>query len=358
MFKSPSLLIMLIYIVLIFPLSSYSIEKKYDVVAIGNAMVDLIDNVTEDELKEIMPAGFNKNDSNKIDEKTADKIQAKMRDITIISGGSEANIVAGVGSLGGKAAFNAIAADDELGKLFKQGLEKENVKFLSLLAEDKSLRTARCFTFITPDKDRTFAVSDSISNKINDWYIDYEAIKESKIFYTDASNLSHGGAQSKVTHKAIYIAKKNGTLVAFSLNNNRYVETYRDEIIATLPKVDIFLSSEKEAKNLFKVKDVDEALNLYLKYVKVAVITRGRKGAVIATKDSRFTVESVADNSKIVDLNGAGDGFAAGFLYGYTHNYSLKDAAMLGSKTAAEIIYQVGARPQVNLKDKIIFSKL
>lgn len=355
MFKLKNILIKIIYIFLFLPFISYSVEKKYDVVAIGKAMVDLIENVSEEELKQIMPAGFNKSDSNRIDEKTADEIQAKMHDITVISGGSEANIVADIGSLGGNAAFNAIAADDELGNLFKKGLEKENVKFLSPFTQDKSARTARCFTFITPDKDRTFAVSASITSEISDWYIDYEAIKESKVFYTDASNLSHGGAQSKVTNKAMDVAIANGTIIAFSLNNNHYVEKYRDEIISLLPKVSIFISSEKEAKNLFKVSNIDEALNRYLKYVKVAVITQGKKGAVIATKDSKFTVKSVADDRKIIDLNGAGDGFTAGFLYGYTHNYTLKDAATLGSKTAAEIIYQVGARPQENLKDKILF---
>ncbi len=347
-------LLIIAFTIYLIPSLSFSLEKKYDLVATGKAMVDLIQYVSDDELNQIMPVGFKKADSTRINEATADEIEKKMQDIIFIPGGSEANVAADFGSLGGTAAFNAIMADDKLGKLFKRSLEKEHVEFLSLFTEDQSLHTARCFTFITSDRERTFAVAAEITSEINDWFINYNAIKNSKVFYTDASNLNHGGNQSKVTVKSIDIAKANNVSVAFGLNNNHYVETYRDEIISLLPKVDIFFGSEKEAKNLFKVKTVDKAIDQYLKYVKIAVITLGKKGAVIATKDQKIYVASAVDDKKIVDLNGAGDGFTAGFLYGYTHGYDLEKSGKLASQTAAEIIYQIGARPKNNLKQALL----
>ena len=346
--------LLILFSIISLPSLSFSETKKYDVVAIGKAMVDIIQYTSEEELKQIMPAGFHKADSNKITDKQADQINAKMHDIIIISGGSEANVIANIASLGGKTAFNAISADDKFGAIFKESLEKEGVHYSSPFSKDPSKRTARCFTFITPDKDRTFAVSADIAKDIDDRYIDYNTIKESKLFYTDASNLSHGANQSKVTIKALETANQNNTITAFNLNNNRYVESYGEEIISLLPKIDIIVGSEKEALNLFKVNNIDEALAKYLEHAKIAIITQGKEGAVIATKNEIIHIPSAADQNKIVDLNGAGDAFIGGFLYGYTHGYSLKDAGHLGAKTSAQIISQTGARPTKNLKKAIL----
>ena len=334
---------------------SFATVKKYDVTAIGSAMVDLIQYTSEEELQKLMPEGFKKADSTKIDEETANKIQSKMHNMIIIPGGSEANIIANIGSLGGKAAFNAIAAEDELGILFKKSLLKENVDFLSPFTKDKSLRTARCFTFITPDKDRTFAVSDSIVKSTDDNFINYDAIQNSKIFFTDSSNLSKQGNQNRITKKAINLAKKSHTEVAFNLSNNYYIETYRNEIMELLPSIDIIFGSYREAANLFRTDNLDSTITKYLQYVKIAVITLGKEGAVIATKEKRIHIPSeITDPKKIIDLNGAGDGFTAGFLYGYTHDYDLYKSGILASKTAAEIILQTGARPTKNLKQAVL----
>jgi sugar/nucleoside kinase (ribokinase family) len=180
----------------------------------------------------------------------------------------------------------------------------------------------------------------------------YNSIKEARVFYTDASNLSHDGAY-EVTLKADDIAKSNATNVAFNLNNYHYVETYKDEIIKLLPKVDIIIGSEKEAKNLFKAENVDAAITQYLKTAKIVIITQGKHGAIIASKDVRLHLPTAALEEKIVDLNGAGDGFISGFLYGYTHGYNLKESGELGAKVAAQIIYQKGARPRSSLRQLI-----
>ena len=330
--------------------NSSEANKKYDVVAIGKAMVDIISYVSDEELAYIMPKDFKRSDTNKVNDIVANQIFEKMKDVIVIPGGSEANVVVNVASLGGKTAFNAIIADDNLGSLFRESLAAENVDYLSAIDKVTTKQTARCFTFITVDKDRTFAVSAAISDDINDGFIDYDAIKNSKVFYTDASNLDHDGVKSKVTTKAIDLAKSSSTSTVLNLNNNYYVETYRDEIISLLPKIDIIVGSEKEAKNLFKIDDLDEVITEYLKYSKIVIITEGRRGATIATKDIRLHVPTMVKQEDIVDLNGAGDGFIAGFLYGYTHDYSLKKSGELAAQTSAEIIYQVGARPKYSLR--------
>jgi sugar/nucleoside kinase (ribokinase family) len=336
-----------------FSFASSDVNKKYDVVAIGKAMVDVIQYVSDEELIEIAPKGVRKTDSNRINDLIADNLYLKMKNPIIIPGGSEANVVVNIASLGGRSAFNAIAADDEFGILFKNSLIHEKVSYLSaLVPQDKDMRTARCFTFITPDKERTFIVSADISKKINDDFVNYDSIKNSKVFYTDASNLTGEGAE-EVTLKAINIAKENGTKVAFNLNNNYYVENHREQIIELLPKIDIFMGSEKEAMSLFKSKSIDQAVDEYLKKVKIVVITLGKRGAIIATSQSRLHIP-VVEIAEIKDLNGAGDGFVAGFLYGYTHRFSLKKSGEIAAKTAAQIISQIGARPRKKLRSQIL----
>lgn len=353
----------LLFVIISFFLSSIAfsssrdiyMNKKYDVISIGKAMVDIIEYVSEEELISRMPKDFRKSDSNKIDKKTADNIFNSMKNRIIIPGGSEANIIVNIASLGGKTAFNSILVEDELGKLFRESLIKEKVDYLSPYAVNSLQSTARCFTFITPDKDRTFAVSADIIREINDNFIDYNAIENSKVFYTDASNLNHDGVQSEITIKALNIAKNNNTITAFNLNNNYYIENYREEIISLLPQIDIIMGGEKEAKNLFQLNGLDEVINKYLDHAKIVVITQGKAGAIIATKDSRIHVPIIKVKEEyIIDLNGAGDGFAAGFLYGYTHGYSLAGSGNIAAKTAAQIISQVGARPSKSLKEDVL----
>lgn len=331
-------------------ISHADINKKYDVIAIGNALVDVISYSSEEEMIRIMPKNFNKGDTIKVTESIADDVVSKMNNPIIIPGGSSANTMVDLASLGGKTAFNSIVANDELGRLFVNSLKEANVDYLSPLDKNTDKQTARCITFITPDKDRTFAVATNIIDDLNDIFIDYKAMRNSKIIYTDSSSLDHGGVRSKTVKKSYDLAKSNNALSAFNLNNNYYIENYGEEIISLLPKIDILIGSETEAKNLFKTKDLETAILKYLEHVKIVVITQGKQGSLIATKDEIIHIPSAVNPDKIIDLNGAGDAFAAGFLYGYTHDYTLKESGELASKTAAEIIYQSGARPNHSLK--------
>ncbi|MCT4634993.1 MAG: adenosine kinase [Rickettsiales bacterium] len=336
-------------------ISHAEINKKYDVIAIGNALVDIISYTSQEKMTRIMPTNFKKGDTIKVTESTADEIASKMSNPLIIPGGSSANTMVDLASMGGKTAFNSIVADDELGRLFVKSLEKENVDYLSPFDKRIDKQTARCITFITPDKDRTFAVATNIIDDLDDSFIDYEAMKSSKIIYTDSSSLDHGGVRSKTVIKAYDIAKNNNALSALNLNNNYYIENYGPEIISLLPKIDILIGSENEAKNLFKTQDLETAVLKYLEHIKIIVITQEERGALIATKNERIHIDSKVTPDKVSDLNGAGDAFAAGFLYGQTHNYTLRESGELAAKAAAEIIYQSGARPNHSLK--IIFQE-
>lgn len=331
-------------------ISYAEINKKYDVIAIGNALVDIISYTSQEEMTRIMPNNFKKGDTIKVTESTADEIVSKMNSPLIIPGGSSANTMVDLASMGGKTAFNSIVADDELGRLFVKSLEQEDVDYLSPFDKRTDKQTARCITFITPDKDRTFAVATNIIDDLDDSFIDYEAMKKSKIIYTDSSSLDHGGVRSKTVIKAYDVAKNNNALSAFNLNNNYYIENYGEEIISLLPKIDILIGSENEAKNLFKIQDLETAVLKYLEHVRILVITLGKKGALIATKDEIIHIDSAVNPDKVVDLNGAGDAFASGFLYGQTHGYTLKESGELAAKSAAEVIYQSGARPNHSLK--------
>lgn len=341
--------------ILLFPLFSFATPKKYDVVSIGKAMVDIVVFVSDEELSQIMPKNFKKADTNKISAATLQDMLLNLKNYQVIPGGSEANVIVDIASLGGKTAFNTIAAKDKYGMIFKESLEKENVAYLSKINNDPTKRTALCLTFITPDKERTFAVYSDLTEEIDESYINFDAIKSSKVFYTDASNLDGGKNKSKITNKAIEIAKKHKTKIAFNLNNNHYVETHRNEIIKLLKNIDIFVGSRAEVENLYGVKTLDAVIEKVLETSEIAVITSGKNGAVIATKDKKIEVPTqVTDQNKIKDLNGAGDAFIAGFLYGYTRGFSIEKSGEIAAKAAAEIIYNIGARPNHNLAKVVL----
>lgn len=343
----------LILLVLLFQGSVIALEKTYDVVAIGKAMVDVVSFVSDEELKSIMPAGFRKADSNKISAQDADNFFKRLNQYEIIPGGSEANVIVDIASLGGKTAFNTIAANDKFGLMFRESLTKEKVAYLSKLSYYSDKSTALCFTFITPDKDRTFAVSADLTYEMNESYINFDSIKQSKVFYTDSSNIDDGGVRSKIINKAFSIAKENSTTIAFNLNNKYYIEKHRDEIIKLLQEVDILFAGISEAELLFKVGTLDEVISEGLRYAKTLVITMGKAGAIIVNKNQRIYIPTQGEQDKIVDLNGAGDAFAAGFLYGITQGYDYKKSGEIAAKTASVIITQVGARPKTKLSEEL-----
>jgi sugar/nucleoside kinase (ribokinase family) len=287
-----------IFLSLIFPAEA-KIQKDIDIVGLGKAYVDIIAFVSEESLKQ---SGFKKGQTTMISDVVGDQIFLKMNYPTIISGGSVANVVVNVVSLGGRGEFNAISANDELGRKFRDEILEQGVIFTSPYLSGFNEKTARCFTFISPDKERTFAVADNITNKINDSFLNYYNIARAKIFYTDASNLDNGGSQSKVTYKAIDYAREHKSLVAFNLSDSYYIATYRNDILKILPNVDILFANEDEATSLFPNDTLDKTLAECLKYIKTIIITRGSKGAIIATGDEIINIPALLNSSNIVDL--------------------------------------------------------
>jgi sugar/nucleoside kinase (ribokinase family) len=328
-------------------------NKMYDVVAIGNSLVDIITEVNEQELKAAMPAKFNRSNTTNIDDATADKMIANMKNKAIIPGGSAANVMVNIATLGGKTAFNSIIANDEYGNIFKTSLTESGVDYLSP-SPNSEKRTSRCLTFITPDKDRSFAVSPGIAHDFDRSFIDFDKIANAKILYIEGSAWDKHGPREEALNEAVDIANKTGTTVAFNLHNSYYIKQFRENFLAILPKTNIVISNEIEAKDMFQTKSLDTVIANYRKFVDIAIITQGKNGALLVTKDDIIKIPALAEPAKIVNTNGAGDAFTGGLLYGLTNGYNLKDSGYLGAKAAAEIIYQIGARPPQNLAEKIL----
>ena len=325
-------------------------ENIYDLVAIGEAMVDVIEIISDEKLKEIMPREYSKGDTLRISNSEAQELMGKLNDYEIIPGGSEANMAAYFAALGGRVGFNSVVADDKYGILFKESLERFGVEFLSPLLSSNEGSTALCITFITPDKDRTFAVDASISKKIDNIFVDFSAIAKAKLFYTDASNLDGNKNKSQIVLKALKTSKENDVETVFNLNNNYFVNTHRDEIISLLPQIDILIGSEKSFDNLFRAENIDLAIDEALKKVEIVVVTLGRRGAIIANRSFRAHVKTKAQKDRIIDTTGAGDAFAAGFLFARSRGKNLKDSAEFGSLVAAQALYLKGGRPKNSLK--------
>lgn len=319
--------------------------KKYDVFGVGNSMVDIIVKVSEQELAQLLPPGVKKGGDIHIDEASMQSIMKRMKDITIIPGGSSANVMVNISSFNGKAAFNSVIKDDELGKLFKESMDNARVSYLSPI-NNQGKATATCLTFITPDGDRTFVVNIGTAADMSERYIDYSQIKDSKVLYTEGSIWDHEGTtRAKAATKAIGVANRMGVKVAFNLHDEFYISQYRSQFLRLLPMIDIVISNENGAKKLFATDDLTQVIQQYQKRNKIGIVTLGAKGAIIITKNEIIHIPALVEKKDVVDTTGAGDAFAAGFLYGYTHGKSLKESGHIGAQAASQIIRQLGARP-------------
>lgn len=318
--------------------------KKYDVFGIGNSMVDIIVKVSDQELDKLLPSGVKKGGDIYVTEETLRSIMGRVKDPLILPGGSSANVMVDVASFNGKAAFNSVISDDEMGKLFKKSMDDANVAYLSPI-QKKGKATASCLTFVTPDGERTFVVNIGIASDLGERYIDYSQIKNSKVLYTEGSIWDKDGRRAKAATKAIGVANRMGVKVAFNLHDGFYMSQYRSQFVRLLPMLDIVIGSENVAKELFKAKDLTQVIQQFQKRDKIAVVTQGAKGALIITKNEVIHIPSIVAKEDVVDTSGAGDAFAAGFLYGYTHGKSLKESGELGAQAASKIVTQLGARP-------------
>ena len=327
---------------------------RYDVLGIGNAIVDVIARAEDDFL---VAQGMHKGTMALIDESRAQAIYAAMGPAVESSGGSAANTIVGVASFGARAAFVGKVKHDELGQTFAHDIRAANVAFDTKPA-NAGPSTARCYIMVTPDGERTMNTYLGAAQDLKPDDIDDTQVASAAITYLEGYLWDPPQAKEAFV-KAAGIAHKAGRRVALTLSDAFCVDRYRTEFIDLIRKgtVDIVFANERELHSLYETADFETAVKALRGDVKLAAVTRSEKGCVVVTRDA---VETVAAEpvEQVADVTGAGDLFAAGFLVGLTRGKDHRTAARLGALAAAEIIQHVGARPAVSLKARAAESGL
>ncbi len=315
-------------------------NSRFDVVGIGNAIVDVLAKADDDFL-----AGHDlqKGAMTLIDGGAADRLYGEMAEPMEQSGGSAANTIAGLASLGAECAFIGKVHDDILGERFRDAIRGEGVTFETPAATD-SATTARCLIFVTPDAQRTMQTYLGACVELAPKDIDPEIIEGSKITYLEGYLWDPEDAKEAFI-RAADIAHNAGNRVSLSLSDPFCVDRHRADFLRLLEgHVDILFANEHEIISLYEVNDFDEALQYVRGHCEIAALTRGEKGSVVVSGDEVHVIDA-APVEQVVDTTGAGDAYAAGFLYGITHHLDLHDAARIGGVAAAEVISHMGARP-------------
>jgi sugar/nucleoside kinase (ribokinase family) len=324
-------------------------NARYDVVGIGNAIVDVIAQAEDDLL---MRLGLHKGGMTLIDESKSAQIYDQMGPATISSGGSAANTMVGMASLGGKAAFVGKVRDDESGHSFKHDIEKAGVSF-STGPNAGQAPTAHCLVLVTPDGERTMSTFLGACVELGPEDIDEKIIADSRIVYFEGYLWDPPRAKDAF-RKAVRIAHDSEVRVALTLSDAFCVDRYRDEFIELIRTgaIDILFANESELHALYQTADFDTAVGELKKERLLGFVTRSEKGCVIVDHGK---VESApaASIERLVDTTGAGDLFAAGVLFGLAQDLPNVRCAAFGALAAAEVIQHIGARPQVKLSDLV-----
>jgi sugar/nucleoside kinase (ribokinase family) len=306
------------------------------ILGIGNAIVDIICKVDDNFIdqnnltKSTMKLFFDENEFKNL-----------MKNLKIektVSGGSVANSIVGISQLGDKSGFIGKVSNDEFGDQYEEGLKKENVEYFYSKKKEK-LPTGTCLILVTPDSERTMCTFLGTAGKINEDDIDANAIKKSEIIFLEGY-LWDEGEPKRAFDKAINIANK----VAMSLSDQFCVDRHKPHFFDLVKnKLDITFANEQEITSLIEAKNFNEVINFSKQLKKLVVITRGEKGAV-AIQGEEVIENGIKQNLKILDLTGAGDLFAAGFLHGYINKLSTKQCLEKGTEMSSKVIQQIGAR--------------
>ena len=306
------------------------------ILGIGNAIVDVICKVdynfiTQNNLtKSTMKLFF--------DESEFKNLIKNLKIEKTVSGGSVANSIVGISQLGDKVGFIGKVSDDEFGSKYEEGLKKENVEYF-YSKKKEVLPTGTCLILVTPDSERTMCTFLGTAGKINENDVDSNAIKKSEIIFLEGY-LWDEGEPKKAFNKAIYNANK----IAMSLSDQFCVDRHKINFLELVKnKLDITFANEQEITSLIEAKNFNEIINFSKELKKLVVITRGEKGAV-AIQGEKVIESGIHQNLKILDLTGAGDLFAAGFLHGYVNKLSIKESLEKGTEMSSKVIQQIGAR--------------
>lgn len=321
-------------------------SPRYDVVGIGNAIVDVIARAEDDFLA---AHGMHKGTMALIDEARAETIYAAMGPAVESSGGSAANTIVGAASFGARAAFIGKVKDDDLGRIFAHDIHSARVAF-EVKPASEGPSTARCYIMVTPDGERTMNTYLGAAQGLCPDDIDEKAVADSAIVYLEGYLWDPPRAKEAFV-KAADIAHKAGRRVALTLSDAFCVDRYRDEFLHLIRKrtVDIVFANEHELHSLYQSSDFDEAMKALQRDAKLAVVTRSEKGCMVVSRGALEAVKAMPV-TQVVDVTGAGDLFAAGFLVAHARGRDNRTAARLGALAAAEVIQHVGARPAISLK--------
>jgi sugar/nucleoside kinase (ribokinase family) len=306
------------------------------ILGIGNAIVDVIckvdDNFIEQNnlTKSTMKLFFDENEFKNL------LINLKIE--KTVSGGSVANSIVGLSQLGDKVGFIGKVSDDEFGSKYEEGLKKENVEYF-YSKKKEGLPTGTCLILVTPDSERTMCTFLGTAGKIHENDFNSDAIKKSEIIFLEGY-LWDEGEPKKAFSKAINNANK----VAMSLSDQFCVDRHKPHFLELVKnKLDITFANEQEITSLIEAKDFNEVINFSKQLKKLIVVTRGGKGAV-AIQGEEVIESGIKQNLKVLDLTGAGDLFAAGFLHGYINKMSIKESLEKGTEMSSKVIQQIGAR--------------
>lgn len=323
-------------------------NKIYDVVAIGNAILDVLA-FTDDAF--IASNGMKKGTMELIDDVKARRIYEQMSQSQEVSGGSAANTLAGMAQLGARTAFIGKVCDDQLGGIYRHDLRAVGVEF-DTPPVIGGKPTGCSYILVTPDAERTMNTYLGAGSEIAPEDIDETLITKAKILYGEGYQWSLPQTKDAM-RRAFGIAKQHGGKVAFTLSDVFCVNAHREEFQALLEDTfDILFANEAEISALYPDKNLEEIIDHVRDKADLVAITLGEKGSVIVTKNERVEVKA-HPVSKLVDTTGAGDLYAAGFLYGYVHAMPLAKCGEIGSKCASEIIQQLGARCMKPLKELV-----
>jgi len=323
-------------------------DPSLDVVGIGNAIVDVLSQADEAFL---VTHGLAKGSMTLIDGNRAKGLYAAMGPGIEVSGGSAANTMAGLTSLGGKGAFIGKVRNDQLGGIFQHDIRAAGVGFETPIATDGP-PTARCLIFVTPDAQRTMNTYLGAAVELAPADLDEAAIARAKVTYMEGYLWDPPNAKAAF-QEAARMAHDAGRKVALSLSDSFCVERHRDSFLELIGgHVDILFANETEICALFQVADFDRALQETRGHCEIAALTRSAKGSVVLA-DGEVCMVDAAPVDKVIDTTGAGDLYAAGFLYGYTQGKGLDDCGRIGALAAAEILSHYGARPETSLQDLV-----
>ncbi len=316
-------------------------NAKFDVTAIGNAIVDVIAQADDALLAaHKLPKGA----MNLIDAEMAEKLYGVMGPGKEASGGSAGNTIAGIAMLGGKTAYIGKVAEDQLGKIFTHDIRAAGVTYDTKPLVG-GLPTARSLIFVTPDAQRTMQTFLGACTQLGPEDINMDHVSASRVVYMEGYLWDLPRAKEAMLNAAKK-AQQDGVKVSLTLSDAFCVSRFRDEFLELAEKyVDILFANESEILSLYQTEDFDDALQQVRKHCEIAALTRSEKGSVVVNRDEVHVIDAVK-GVKVVDTTGAGDAYAAGFLYAYTQGADLKTAGKLGGAMAAQVISQYGARAE------------